>query len=219
MARLEDLIIRWHLGWRASRTLPAADVSDDGLWIHCAQPSREFEVLALHADEDPASLPRLAAQVLAAKEHTWLTVTTNHPAQTTAALEATGLEILHRSEWLMTTDLTRHPRHALDAAYMCDIRTEPSVIAVSIHDRDGELAARGQIGLTGTDAVADRIETMPNHRRRGLGRAVMSALATEAAAHGAHTGLLIASADGQHLYSALGWERVADVVIARSPAA
>jgi hypothetical protein len=45
----------------------------------------------------------------------------------------------------------------------------------------------------------------------------MSALATEAIARGARTGLLIASADGQHLYSTLGWNRVADVVIAQAP--
>jgi predicted GNAT family acetyltransferase len=120
----------------------------------------------------------------------------------------------------MTTDLTGHPRHtALESPYVCDVRTEGSVITVSIHDDAGELAACGQVGLAGTDAVADRIETMPEHRRRGLGSAVMSALTAEALRQGARTGLLIASADGQHLYSALGWERLADAVIAQSPTA
>jgi hypothetical protein len=47
----------------------------------------------------------------------------------------------------------------------------------------------------------------------------MGALAAEAVARGAHTGLLIASADGRHLYSALGWKHLADVVIAQPPAA
>lgn len=219
MTNLEDLIHRWHLGWRASRSLPAAEVTDDALWSHCAQPGREYEVFALHADEDPASVSRLAAQVRAAKQHTWLTIATTRPAETTAAVEAAGLELLHRSEWLMTTELPRHPRHSPDSAYTCDLRSEGHAITVQIHDHTGDLAARGQIGLAGTDAIPDRIETMPAHRRRGLGSIVMGTLTAEAVTQGAHTGLLIASVDGQHLYSTLGWKRLADVVIAQPPAA
>lgn len=219
MTNLEDLINRWHLGWRASRGLPAAQVTEDALWSHCAQAGREYEVFALHADDDPASVSRLAAQVLAAKQHTWLTVATNQSARTAAAVEAAGLELLHRSEWLMTADLPRHPCRAAETpdGYACDIRSEGDAITVSIHDRTGDLAARGQIGLAGTDAVPDRIETMPAHRRRGLGRIVMGRLTAEAVARGARTGLLIASADGQQLYSRLGWKRLADVVIAQPP--
>lgn len=219
MTSLEDLVNRWFLGWCASRELPAAEVTDDGLWIHCAQPGREFEVFALRADDDPESVSRLAAQVLAMKEHTWLTVPTRRSADIAAAVEAAGLEVLHRSEWLMTTDLTRHPHHAPGPGYVCSAHTEGSVIRVSVHNDAGELAARGQIGLAGTDAVADRIETMPEHRRRGLGSVVMSALAAEAVAQGARTGLLIASSDGQNLYTALGWEHLADAVITQPPAA
>lgn len=221
MTNLEDLINRWHLGWRASRGLPAAEATDDGLWSHCAQPGREYEVFALHADDDPASVSRLAAHVLGAKAHTWLTIATNQPARTAAVAEAAGLELLRRSEWLMTADLLRHPRRTPEAAdtYACDIRSESDAITVQVRDHTGELAARGQIGLANTDAVPDRIETMPAHRRRGLGSVVMGALAAEAVARGAHTGLLIASSDGQHLYSRLGWTRLADVVIAQPPAA
>jgi GNAT superfamily N-acetyltransferase len=219
MTSMEDLFDRWFAGWRASRDLPAAEVTDDGLWIHCAQPSREFEVFALHADDDPASIPRLAAKVLAMKEHTWLTLPTHRSTQTAAAVEAAGMEVLHRSEWLMSIDLTGHPHRAPGPGYTCTARTEGPAIHVSVHDEAGELAARGQLGLAGEDAVPDRIETMPDHRRRGLGSVVMSALAAEALAQGARTGLLIASVDGQGLYSALGWEHVADVVISQAPAA
>jgi predicted GNAT family acetyltransferase len=69
------------------------------------------------------------------------------------------------------------------------------------------------MAVVGTDAVADQIMTAPTHRRRGLGSALMGGLAQAAVAIGARTGLLIASADGQRLYSALGWQRRADVRI------
>lgn len=219
MTNLEDLINRWHLGWRAARGLPAAEVTGDALWSHCAQPGREYEVFALHADDDPSSVSRLAAQVLAAKEPTWLTVATNQPERTAAAIEASGLQLLHRSEWLMTADLAQHPRRAPEPTYTCEVRSEGPAVTVSIHDGAGELAARGQAGLACPDAVPDRIETMPAHRRRGLGSVVMSALSAEAVSQGARTGLLIASADGQRLYSTLGWTRLAEVIIAQSAAA
>jgi hypothetical protein len=45
----------------------------------------------------------------------------------------------------------------------------------------------------------------------------MSALAEAAVSQGARTGLLIASEEGQRLYSSLGWRHEADVLIARGP--
>ncbi|MCX4390402.1 GNAT family N-acetyltransferase [Micromonospora peucetia] len=47
--------------------------------------------------------------------------------------------------------------------------------------------------------------TDPAHRRRGLGRVVMRALCDQAAGHGTHTGILVATHDGRAFYSALGW--------------
>jgi len=46
----------------------------------------------------------------------------------------------------------------------------------------------------------------------------MGALAEAALSQGARTGLLIASTDGQHLYSSLGWHHYADVLIAHAAA-
>ncbi|MGW5434869.1 GNAT family N-acetyltransferase [Streptomyces sp. NPDC004059] len=117
----------------------------------------------------------------------------------------------------MTTDLTEHPRHAPAAPYEREVRTEGPVTVVSLHASSGEVAARGTSAVVGADAIPDRIETDAAHRRRGLGRAMMSALAEAAVAQGARTGLLIASEEGQRLYSSLGWRHKADVLIARGP--
>lgn len=221
MVRIESqLIRRWLNGWTVARSLPEAEPvasAGDGLRSKCDQPGREVEVFALRADEEPESLTRLATSVAAARQTTWLTVPTLRPDEVEAVVRAAGLELLHRSEWFMTTDLTGHPRHAPAAPYEREIRTEGPVTVVTLHCSSGEVAARGTIAVVGADAVADRIETDAAHRRRGLGRAVMSALAEAAVTQGARSGLLIASEEGQRLYSSLGWRREADVLIARGP--
>ncbi|THA50137.1 GNAT family N-acetyltransferase [Streptomyces sp. A1136] len=221
MTKIEaELIRRWLNGWIVARRLPEAEPVEpagDGLRSECDQPGREVEVFALRADEEPESLARLAASVAAARQSTWLTVPTLRPGTVEAVVGAVGLELLHRSEWFMTTDLTEHPQHAPAAPYEREVRTEGPITVVSLHHSSGEVAARGTIAVVGADAIADRIETDTAHRRRGLGRAVMSALAEAAVAQGARTGLLIASEEGQRLYSSLGWRHEADVVIARRP--
>ncbi|MEU6237169.1 GNAT family N-acetyltransferase [Kitasatospora sp. NPDC047058] len=221
MAKIDsELIRRWLDGWTVARSLPGAEPvgpDGDGLRSLCHQPGREVEVFALRADEEPASLARLAAAVAAEPQPTWLTVPTLRPDAVEAAVGAAGLELVHRAEWLMTAELTGHPQHAPAAPYERVVRTEGRVTAVSLLDPSGAVAARGTVAVVGADAIADRIETDAAHRRRGLGRAVMSALAEAAVSQGARTGLLIASEEGRRLYSSLGWRHEADVLIARGP--
>jgi GNAT superfamily N-acetyltransferase len=78
------------------------------------------------------------------------------------------------------------------------------------------VAASGRMAVAGTDAVADRVETDPAYRRRGLGRAVMDALVAGAVEMGATRGVLGASSDGRALYRTLGRTAVTDLAIARS---
>ncbi|MFD6421156.1 GNAT family N-acetyltransferase [Streptomyces sp. NPDC060198] len=223
MTKIESgLIRRWLHGWTVARGLPEAEPvgpAGDGLRSACDQPGREVEVFALRADDAPESVARLAATVAAARKITWLTVPTLRTAEVETIVGAAGLELVHRSEWLMATDLSEHPKHAVAEPYRCEVRTDGPLTVVTVHDPSGEVAARGTIAVVGEDAIADRIETSPAHRRRGLGRAMMSALAEAAVSQGARTGLLIASEEGQLLYSSLGWHHSADVLIARGPVA
>ncbi|MFI6336854.1 GNAT family N-acetyltransferase [Streptomyces sp. NPDC050535] len=80
---------------------------------------------------------------------------------------------------------------------------------------DGSCAARGQIAAIGRTAVADRIETAPGHRRRGLGRLVVRTLTHAAAARGATTGVLAGTPDGRALYESLGWRVEAPLTSAK----
>lgn len=214
---LSDLASRWQRGWAAARTLPPALDLGDALRTHCLQPGRDVEYVALHADDDPASLRRLAGQVLAEEPVTWLTVPTAAPDRAAATLLDAGLVLLRRSECLMATDLREHPHHTPAHGYAIQRHARDGAITVSLHHEAGDLAASGTMGLSLPDATADRITTVPAHRRHGLASAVMSALAETALDAGARNGLLIASEAGQALYVSLGWHPIADVLIAAPP--
>jgi hypothetical protein len=70
--------------------------------------------------------------------------------------------------------------------------------------------------VVGADAVAHRVWTEPEHRRRGLASVLMGVLVHAAVAEGATTGILFASAEGAHLYARLGWQKVSGLVVARN---
>ncbi|MFD8593434.1 GNAT family N-acetyltransferase [Kitasatospora sp. NPDC059646] len=115
---------------------------------------------------------------------------------------------------LMTRQL--HPdAPPVPAGYRITTWSRGGVIHGLVRTADGEYAAGGQIGLGPADAlgtgapllaVADQIETAPQHRRRGLGSLLMRTLQSEAHAAGARTGLLVGTTEGRALYTALGWQ-------------
>ncbi|MBL7258688.1 GNAT family N-acetyltransferase [Paractinoplanes lichenicola] len=209
---MRDLIERWQRGWAVARSLDPAEDVGDGLRTECHQPGRAVEYLAL----DVAALPALCAQVKGEEQVTWLTVPAADPDAAAETIEANGLVLLKRSERLMTINLHKHPTSEPPAPYQLETWLSDDVIRVEVL-LDNEVGAHGTVGLTNADAVADRIETLPEHRRRGLASAVMSGLAGAAVDEGADHGLLIASEQGQHLYTALGWRPVASILIATTP--
>ncbi|CAM5470303.1 GNAT family N-acetyltransferase [Streptomyces afghaniensis] len=111
--------------------------------------------------------------------------------------------------YLMTVPLA--PGNAPDVpdGYRLRSWSRGGVTRVMVAAPDGSLAARGQIAPTGATAVADQIETAPEHRRKGLGSLVMRTLQSAAVRQGAHTGVLAGTPAGRGLYEALGWEVVA----------
>jgi GNAT superfamily N-acetyltransferase len=213
VTELRGLVVRWQRGWGVARGVPPAEDVGGGLRVHCRQNGREVEYFA----PGEADLERLAKLVLQEEAVTWLTVVATDPSRAAATLQAAGLILLKRAEQLMTVDLRAHPRREPPAPYRVETRLEDAVVRVEVIDGSGVVGASGTAGLTGPDAIADRIGTVPEHRRRGLGSVVMSALVGAALAEGAGTGLLIASEDGRHLYASLGWRPVAEVLIAAPP--
>jgi GNAT superfamily N-acetyltransferase len=109
--------------------------------------------------------------------------------------------------YLMTQLATTRLTFPLPPEYRINVSRQGRIIAATIFSRDGAVAASGYAAEHGRAFVFDRINTHPAHRRRGLGRALMSALGAMQES-GRTTRVLIATEEGRALYSALGWTLV-----------
>ncbi|MFB6893363.1 GNAT family N-acetyltransferase [Kitasatospora sp. NPDC056327] len=106
--------------------------------------------------------------------------------------------------YLMTVPLAAADP-VVPAGYTLTSWQRGGVVKVLVRTAEGHYAARGQLAVTGATAVADQIETAPEHRRRGLGSLVMRSLQDAGHRGGATTGILVGTPDGRALYTALGW--------------
>ena len=195
-----DLVMRWVRSWAHVRGLEVEQV-DGWPLVHvrgasrdtelvCVDPGRAaFERLTQHTAHDPREMFTVFGQDLSAYVEPPL---------------PSGLRVDRDDEVFMTTTLMASPASVPDGLVprwtIDDSRATYSL------DDGSSVAAEGTAGVLGTDAVFDMVETSPRHRRRGLGRHVMSALTTWTVDQGATTGLLAASADGAGLYTSLGWD-------------
>jgi GNAT superfamily N-acetyltransferase len=93
---------------------------------------------------------------------------------------------------------------ALPTGYALRRRGDGVTSGVEVLARDGRVAASGFAVEAAGVFIYDRIHTEPEHRRNGLGRAVMIALG-EAKVDAAMPELLTATAEGHALYKSLGW--------------
>lgn len=209
LADAGELITRWVAGWAAARGYSTTPDALGTVAVHVGDPHREVDHVAL--TESAADHDALLSRTVPGH---WVTMPTRDRAGTERAARAAGWHV-RDPEWLMTCALAGHPRAGAPGGYdVVSTVTGGGVVVVEVMAA-GEVAAKGQLAVVGSDAVADRIFTMPAHRRRGLGRLVMETLVDAARELDASTGLLIASVDGRALYTPLGWEVVADIVCAQ----
>lgn len=110
---------------------------------------------------------------------------------------------LHDAAFFMAGERWPAPR-PLAAGYRCETSVEGPVAHVTILSEDGAVAATGFAAETPESFVFDRIVTAPEHRRRGLGMAVMTALRATRT-RPAVPELLVATEQGRQLYQRLGW--------------
>ncbi|MGH8081236.1 MAG: GNAT family N-acetyltransferase [Lysobacter sp.] len=104
----------------------------------------------------------------------------------------------------------------LPDGYAMELHRGGAVTRASIIAPDGDLAASGCAAETADVFIYDRIETAQDHRRKGLGVAVMVALAS-ARKSLASPQLLVATDDGRGLYANLGWTVLAPFAAATIP--
>ncbi|MFB4272431.1 GNAT family N-acetyltransferase [Nonomuraea sp. GTA35] len=185
-------------GWVISRNAPRPVREPWGLRVDVGLPGHVARHIV--AAPTPETLRRLTATLTT--PGTWLKLCA--PAEAVAPLLTSGWAV-QEPEFMMTAPLARHPAPMAPDGYHLAVTTRAGVTAARLLTGAGEVAARGQFAVAGATAVVDQVETAAGHRRRGLGTVVMRTIAATAASMGARTGVLVATAQGQALYSTLGW--------------
>jgi GNAT superfamily N-acetyltransferase len=104
----------------------------------------------------------------------------------------------------------------LPSGYRLELNANSTVTHVRVLSANGEIAASGYAVEHGGVFVYDRILTAEVHRRRGLGRAVMTALASARRSPSAQQ-ILAATHAGHELYRTLGWTDYAPYTTAVIP--
>ncbi|QWF76753.1 GNAT family N-acetyltransferase [Amycolatopsis sp. CA-230715] len=205
---LRPLIADWVHGWARCRGTAVPVPEPDGFRIDVGRHGHRVRYVLASQD----TVGERARSV--ASPGTWLKVC-GPRADTVATLSAPWL--IGEPEYLMSVGLGAGDAPEPPTGYTVEIRETGPVLDVFVHAADGGTAASGRVARWGSSATVDQVVTEPAHRRRGLGRLVMGALGSAAAARGATHAVLVATEDGHGLYTALGWAVDASLTAAHVP--
>jgi GNAT superfamily N-acetyltransferase len=208
---ITHLLEVWVAGWAGCRgyqtstegRFPAALRADTtGEWEYFAHdPSDdEFAALAAKTAEAPARI---------------LTILSNDVFRFKELAQQHGLNVTSASQAMMIVDMatqdTEDPWLSADDQNL--VTSELDGVHHAVVRSGDTVAASGRVFVVGETAVFDKIVTEPAYQRRGLGSFIMKALAAQAIGPDVDNGLLLASLDGQKLYSHLGWSTVCHVLM------
>jgi GNAT superfamily N-acetyltransferase len=116
----------------------------------------------------------------------------------------------------MAATVTTVDTRPLPDGYRMELHQAGPVSRACVIAPDGDLAASGCAAEAADVFIYDRIETAQDHRRKGLGIAVMIALGTARKSRVTRQ-LLVATEDGRNLYASLGWTVLAPLATATIP--
>jgi GNAT superfamily N-acetyltransferase len=196
------IVEAWIEGWTLSRRTAAPVTLPFGFRVDVELPQQKARYVL------PEYRPEVVAD-LAARIHTpWTFIKAcAEPRIVAEVLPQTWT--VQAPEFMMTVALADNIRSqgepVLPKGYAARVVDEGSIVRVQVEDAAGEIAASGQCALHGESGMFDQIVTQESHRRRGLGSAIMKLLSSEVVARGKKYGVLVATADGRALYSAIGW--------------
>ena len=199
----------WAFGYALTRGYPAPGSVLSGLWLDVGKPDQRGRFVLPRFDT--AILSELARSI----ETRDIYIEVPAPREAAVPLLPDNWTVRERA-YLMTTALRASPP-ALPPGYRAVTSENGAAIKVEVRNEAGELAASGMAGVVDGHTVFDQILTQPEHRRLGLGTAVMGALTQRSLERGAGHGILIASPDGRALYQTLGWTQWSEVASVISP--
>lgn len=208
---ITNLLEVWVTGWAGCR---GYQTSTEGRFpaVLRADTTGEWEYFSHDPSDD--EFAALVARTTEAPTRV-LTVLTNDVLRYTQLAEKHGLNITSASQAMMIVDMetqdTEDPWLSDDDLNLVTSKLDGVHHAVV---RSGDdVAASGSVFVVDGTAVFDMIVVQPAFQRRGLGSFIMKALAAQAIGPDVENGLLLASLDGQKLYSHLGWSVVCRVLM------
>ncbi|WP_329241508.1 GNAT family N-acetyltransferase [Streptomyces sp. NBC_01478] len=201
----------WVEGWAVSRGAAEPAPCAWGFTIDVGLPRHVMRHVLTTVDE--ATVRKITEDATA--PGVWLKAFV--PPETLTPWLASGWSVSGGPSFLMSAPLGASHAEVPDG-YRLRTWSRAGVTRALVRTADGAFAARGQIAVTGSTAVVDQVETDPAHRRRGLGRLVMAALAGAAAGQGAVDGVLGSTLEGRALYERVGWRVLAPLTsVVRAP--
>jgi GNAT superfamily N-acetyltransferase len=198
MTTSEDspLIHAWLRARSIARRLPAPVPEGGGLRLETNSPAETCRYV--FATPEPRFF-HLAKTITASRVFLKLCTT----PETMRALLPHPWEVLEL-DYLMTPEAEIRIDASQHAGYTLQVDVEERVICARAITNDGALAASGFAAEHEGTFVYDRISVEVAHRRRGLGRRIMAALAT-ARRDPRSQQVLVATEQGCALYESLGW--------------
>jgi GNAT superfamily N-acetyltransferase len=204
-----DVVAAWVEGWTLTRGVSAPVAAHGGLHVDVGLPGQKARYVFAEASPGVGIVsrevtdPEIIIKVCALPE-------------AVAPLLAEGW-VLQPLGFLMIADELTRAGPGVPDGYRPGLEAANGGYFATLHAGNGDLGASGRVSRVGPIAVFDQIVTHPDHRRRGLGRAVMSALGAAVARDGATRGVLVATPDGRALYGPMGWRLHAPVSTAARP--
>ena len=191
------IVAVWVKGWTLARETAPPIPYEDGFRVDVGWPQQKTRYVF-------ATMSPAIGELVRVNEEPWVFLKACVSADAMQPM-LSACWIIQRPGYMMTCGGPMAGDSVLPEGYVLDA-TWGAISVVRALDPAGKVAAIGRVVVVDGFAIYDRIETGPEHRGRGLARAVMMALEAIGREGGAVRGVLVATPDGRRLYERLGWE-------------
>ncbi|SHM70477.1 hypothetical protein SAMN05444266_11056 [Chitinophaga jiangningensis] len=194
-----SLLEKWARGWAISREVPSPVTDQGALRIDVNMPDQAARYLF------PDICPEIAT-VASSITRPLVFIKVCAAAEAVQPLLPAHWKILEPA-FMMTCQWQQAPVAApLPAGYTLDFTIVPGGLLVVIKSPEGDTAGNGRLIPVSDQLIFDRIMVDDNHRRKGLGTCIITALAEKGYQMGIPNGVLVATPMGRSLYETMGWQ-------------
>lgn len=201
MSTIDPHIVEtWVKGWSLAREVSPPVKEGDGFRVDVGWPQQLVRYVFSHASK---TFLHLAETIY----EPWHFIKVCAPPESISNLLPTRWVIQPVGFMMTCIKAMPTPKTSLPNGYQLKFERDQPVTVAKILSTDGEVAAIGRVVFVDDFAIYDRVEAHLDHRRLGLGSAVMKALETISIDHNKSKGVLVATAQGKALYETLGWQQ------------